>query len=595
MEDNTLRFSLDTLKSRLLLDPNSLVHRHFHELLDLLIPVQQGREIRVDGYKLLSDRGTVRPLYPGQDDGGQDTVDTLDLYEPRLSYIRSLLQSLLSVVELEMDGKPVGVDGFRLKKLEHWLAPCGGAGDILAHASANCNLNCRFCYNKAAPVTLSPRSMAPEDERREMRTRIDYYVPRGKLSLFPHMGSPAELLTHPDLMTILRRLREKTSEVLRIPTNGSCLNPAMIRCLSEFAPVYLDISLNSSAPERRSWLMNDPSSSTAINSLALLRESRIPFTVVIVPWPFPSREEMLDDLQRTVAFACGHDPVLIQISLPGCARALAEESPFNMEEVWGRLRKTCRELRSEIDCPLVIRPGLFEEYDVPESVNAPMVFGVVKHSPVANAGLVPGDVIVKINGLPIQSRAQARLLLTTLHGKESGPALLSVRRSGTLLNLELDRTNFDYPYTPETATYLGVVFASSGIPREWMERLKDVIDIHRARDVLLLTSRLVRPTVEQMVSHNGMFSAVNIHMHVPRNRFFGGNIFMGDLMVVEDFIEAVREFMDEQKMRPDLIVLPSSPFHLSGWGRDLTGRVYLDIERRLKIPVSLVECDPIFD
>lgn len=70
---------------------------------------------------------------------------------------------------------------------------------------------------------------------------------------------------------------------------------------------------------------------------------------------------------------------------------------------------------------------------------------------------------------------------------------------------------------------------------------------------------------------------------------------MGDLMVVEDFIRAAKEFVQTGKIQPDLILIPSSPFHLSRWGRDLTGRVYLDIERELKIPISLVECEPIFD
>jgi hypothetical protein len=34
---------------------------------------------------------------------------------------------------------------------------------------------------------------------------------------------------------------------------------------------------------------------------------------------------------------------------------------------------------------------------------------------------------------------------------------------------------------------------------------------------------------------------------------------------------------------------------MSGWGRDLSGRVYKDIERLTGIPVGLIECDPIFD
>ena len=70
---------------------------------------------------------------------------------------------------------------------------------------------------------------------------------------------------------------------------------------------------------------------------------------------------------------------------------------------------------------------------------------------------------------------------------------------------------------------------------------------------------------------------------------------MGDLLVVSDFVDAVEEFLTEEKFRPDLVVIPSSPFSLSGWGRDLTGHVYREIERRTGIPTTLAECVPIFD
>ena len=70
---------------------------------------------------------------------------------------------------------------------------------------------------------------------------------------------------------------------------------------------------------------------------------------------------------------------------------------------------------------------------------------------------------------------------------------------------------------------------------------------------------------------------------------------MGDLLVVQDFVESVEGFLDQGNVPPNLVVIPSSPFHLSGWGRDITGRSYLEIERHTKIPVALVECNPLFD
>ena len=206
-----------------------------------------------------------------------------------------------------------------------------------------------------------------------------------------------------------------------------------------------------------------------------------------------------------------------------------------------------------------------------------------------------GDRLVKINGLPLKNRPQARSLLTILHQSDLREASLSIQRDGTQLDLELNLSDFDYPYTPDTATHLGIIFPSSGIPQEWIERLKELISGREAKEVLMLSSSLVRPFMEKSLSQNGSLSGVKTHIRVPRNRYFGGNIHMGDLMVVEDFIDAIEEFMDSGEIEPDLVVIPSSPFHLSGWGRDLTGRVYLDIERVTGIPVALVECEPIFD
>jgi hypothetical protein len=185
--------------------------------------------------------------------------------------------------------------------------------------------------------------------------------------------------------------------------------------------------------------------------------------------------------------------------------------------------------------------------------------------------------------------------MTLLHQSELEKTSISIQRNGARLELELSLLDFDYPYTPETATHLGAVFPSAGIPQEWFERLQQVIRFHQVKDVLLLTSRLVRPAVEKFMDEHDLFSGVNLHVWVPGNRYFGGNIFMGDLMVVQDFIEAIKEFMEMGRIKPDLVIIPSSPFYLSGWGRDLTGRVYLEIERHTGIPVTLLECAPIFD
>ncbi|MDY6844321.1 MAG: hypothetical protein SVW57_09565, partial [Thermodesulfobacteriota bacterium] len=69
----------------------------------------------------------------------------------------------------------------------------------------------------------------------------------------------------------------------------------------------------------------------------------------------------------------------------------------------------------------------------------------------------------------------------------------------------------------------------------------------------------------------------------------------GDLLVVQDYIDYITDYEENGNTRPDLVVIPSSPFNLSGWGRDLTGRVYLDIERQTGIPVEILACQTIYD
>ena len=77
---------------------------------------------------------------------------------------------------------------------------------------------------------------------------------------------------------------------------------------------------------------------------------------------------------------------------------------------------------------------------------------------------------------------------------------------------------------------------------------------------------------------------------VPKSEFFGGNVSIGDLWVLEDIARAVRPYLVSED-RPDLLVLPSS--FLSHWGRDLLGVTYQELEARLGIEVALVKCQRI--
>ena len=253
------------------------------------------------------------------------------MYEPRIPYIKRILESLLSVITLESNGKPVKVDGFRLKDLNQWLVPSAGdPAEVFDHLATRCDCDCSFCYLRGNPPSLAleqPKRKS-EEEWQEARTRLKYFSPRGKRSLFPTLGSPYEVLSHPHALELLRELRRKTDRPFRFSTNGNRLTAEFIRELSALKPVYLYLSLNSSSPARRKEIMGTGNPEVAIRSFPLLKEQGIPFAVIIVPWPLSSKEEMLSDLRETVAYADRHDAHLVEVSLPGHSRYFSSGAAF---------------------------------------------------------------------------------------------------------------------------------------------------------------------------------------------------------------------------------------------------------------------------
>jgi len=611
-----------------------MIRTQLESLLGLLSLYQGGEEVKVDGFRLMNEGERIHPIFPSGTDKAKSKVEVelkvkariepkpkpepepqpqpqpspqppasfqslrnAELYEPRISHLQRVLESLLSVITLESNGKPVKVDGFRLKDLNHWLVPSAGdPAEVFDHLATRCDCNCSFCYLRGNPPSLAldqPRRKS-EEEWEEVRTRLNYFSPAGKRALFPTLGSPYEVLSHPRALELLRELRGKTDRPFRLSTNGNRLTRDFIGELAQLKPVYLYLSLNSSSSKRRGEIMGAASPETAIHSLPLLRERRTPFAVIIVPWPVPSKEEMLSDLRETVAYADRHDAHLVEVSLPGYSRHFSPELLFDRDDVWSSVVSEIRALRREIPCPLLVKPSLYEETLHEKKFNLPAVVGVVKNSPAAHCGIQQGDLILSIGGLRVFSRPQARDLLHLHHQNHTPSLMLSIQRGKEFLDLNLLTGQHGYPYAPETDHHLGMIFMGAGFRPSLLEDLKSLIKIHKARNVLLLSSRLVKPVFLQLLRESSLFGGIQIQVEVPENRYFGGNICMGDLLVVQDFIEAIREYL-RKNPPPDLVVIPSSPFSLGQWRRDLEGRVFTEIERSVNLPVALLDCEPIYD
>jgi hypothetical protein len=577
----------------------NLVRTQLQNMLDIVSLSSDGKEIKVDGFKLLSDKTDHHPLTPPTRLSARG-LDPSVLFEPRIEFIKKQLESLLSVVDLEGQGGVVRPDGFRLKCLDDWLvrSDCDPS-ELLEIAATRCNCDCLMCYNKGNPpsLALTPGKRSPREELSEIKTRLRYFFPEKAMSLFPSPGCTYDAMAHPFFFTILRHVREKTSEPLRVHTNGNTLTPSRIRRLAAFKPVYLYLSINSSSPERRRKLMNDRRSQTAISALERLRKNEIPYAAVIVPWPAESIPQVCKDLSDTMIYADECGAHLIQINLPGYSKWFSSGAEFNREEVWRACIDTARALRGKLAGPIVTMPSMYEENLYEEPKNLPKIMGLVRHSPGDRCGLSPGDILLGVNNISITTRPQARDVLSMFQKGEIKTAHLRIQRDKKTLERVIHPDDFSYPFTKEFDHHLGIVFMGTGLRVSSIELLKDIIDSRKAKTVLFLSSELVKPVLEQCLRESRLLHAPDLRMsiRVPRNNYFGGNVFMGDLLVVQDFIDCIKEFLLEMGKDPDLIVIPSSPFNLGRWGRDLTGRVYLDIERDVGIPVELLECDTIYD
>jgi len=606
---------------------SDLARKNLENILDILIPLSGNTEVKIDGFKLLNDRNIIHKLFSHEKNNHEENtgkqletkpknnilqnlnpkkidiakpIENAAFYEPIIDYINKQLKNLLDLVDVEVEEKVVKIDAFRLKNLSQWVedSSCDPA-DMLGYIATRCNCSCVFCYNKGCPTNLSLKSskMSFNDEYREVKTRLKYFFPDKKKNLFPGIGTSYESLIHPHFKDTLKQIRTKTDQLIRISTNGTALTANMIEYISGFLPLHLDIALHSSSPLRRQKLMNDKNPEIAINALPILKKSGIVYDVVIVPWPEDSFEEMIDDMEKTIAYADENKVRLIEISLPGYSRFFSKAKLFDHDLIWKQITNKIKDIRKKYYSPIVVRPALYEENLLNDNMNLPLVIGIVKGSPAYYSSIVSGDLITKIGSNIIRNRPQARDLLSILQKSGMESINIEVLRNNRSQEFLIDLNKCSYPYAIAVDTHLGIVFMGTGLRTGYIERLHEIIDRKKAKNVLLLSSQLVKPLLQQILTKAPFWSSndINIEIGVPLNRFFGGNICMGDLLVVQDYIDYINEYKKSDNVKPDLVVIPSSPFNLSGWGKDLTGRVYLNIERQTGIDVELLDCFTIYD
>ena len=301
--------------------------------------------------------------------------------EPRIELIESMLRSVLALVELEHEGAPVQVDGFRLRDLEAWrTVDETSLAQNLGSLSTVCNCHCRFCYEDGNPPGLFERE-PPFVSVQEAQTRGRYLrdgkgLPRESKGFF-------EPLANPDFLTLLMLMREQDPDgLIDVTTNGALLSEQLIDRLADLAPVYVNVSLISSEAGMRRKVMGDRLADQAIGAIELLRDREIPFMGTLVPWP----EQGLDDVAATLEYLDKHEARFVRVSMPGLTRHHPRYRPRLVSEWLPRVRDKVLAVREHLATPVLISP-----YAHVTSSMDPVVEGVVRASPAADAGIKTGD------------------------------------------------------------------------------------------------------------------------------------------------------------------------------------------------------------
>ncbi|ONI81296.1 hypothetical protein ALI144C_22510 [Actinosynnema sp. ALI-1.44] len=540
---------------------------------------------------------------------GYESVDGIILTEPRIEAIRKELQAILKVAQLECDGQAVEVDGFRLREIADWADYPTSLSDIFWHLSSVCNFSCEFCYEKGNPADLPIQNMPRMATHEEIVTRLRHYDPRSGRGIFSLRTAINEPFANPRAIDYLRLMREKApDELISFVTNGSYLTEEVVKGLGDLQPLFFNLSIYSVDPYVRRTVLRDRKGDTAVRAVELLAQHRIPFMTNLVMWP----SIPFSDMENTIAHVAENRAAVVRVCLGGNSRYLPGDwEDFRIADYWPKVVAEVERIRDRYPIPILIEPNSFVRRDTEAVVD-----GVIRDSPADLAGIRRGDRIHSVNGVAIGSRMQLISELrrgaknmfrppgvvgmtAQVHSRGRETVLLGVRRDGVDRTYTLERHDprsiGTYPYGQISSFddfVLGLIVTDT-LRYSSLKSARRILEHRKARRALVLTSELILPILRYMIDKTGAFAGFDVHVRVAENRYFGGNINIGDLLVVEDFVHAIGQFVEETGDTPDLVLIPASPFATSPWVRDLTGKPWTDIERLTGVPVEIVECSPL--
>ncbi len=504
--------------------------------------------------------------------------------EPRIAHLKDELQRLLSLVDLESNGRRVAVDGMRLKDLSRWRNfTTNTAMNALTPISGHCNSRCDFCFEENIPYAREKSLMSVA----EARTRLRHYDPASGASLFPSNRPHMETFIHPQALDIIELAREREPHRLFwITTNGSHFDESTVQRLAALKPLIFKLSINAAnADLNRELMKTGRRTDIALGAPELLRKYRIPFMGSIVAWPTMTEA----DIEETVRFLEAHEAYAVRIRLPLTHQWLRTQLDADFHSHWERIGRFAQDLRHKVKVALFCEPPVYWVTPI-----VPEVDGVVLNSPAYHAGVRPQDVVECINGEPIQTRIESEAALDRCH-MHGEAVTLRVRRDHEHFEFRLEDPPDaldTYPYNSRYF-YRGEnygIFHVEDFRLHHIQKLLDLIERHGAHTVLMFSSEVVAPIFETLVNTIPDFAqrleAITLYVETVKEATPGGNYGVMDARFVEDYAKVIRRRV-RQGVRPDLIVIPDA--FGSPWGVDMGGTSYTALSREFGVPVELID------
>jgi len=542
-----------------------------------------GEPVEVDGMRLRRGRPPAS--------GGRgpriryEAPRTFRHSEPRIELLVDLFGRMAAAFEFCRGGQPVQVDAVRLANLERWARyPYDDLLSNFSPITTACSARCVFCYRKGSLdgklLGMSARTLRPL----EAATRARYWRDAERRGLPVHRADLGEAFSNRwffDILEIARRA--DPGGVFTLTTNGDFLDRPTIRRLAAFKPLVIALSINSTDTVRRAAVMRPRSVDNGVRAPALLREAGIPFVGSIVA----DQRLGLADIDRTIRDLDEHEAVKVRVLLPGYTKYSAREALPGLDEWWNEVAALVSHVRRSVEVPVHLGPAFVLDRDV-----TPVIDGLYRDSIARKAGLRIGDAVLDVDGREVFTKTDVIRLLEKAQAAAKA-CRLRIRRDGSAFSVVLGPDHGpDAPAFPSADDTIRRpaygIFMNQGLEIDglaWINRY--LARYRRGIRALLFSTPLALPHVQQLAARFRAFGdGHDVRLTIAPHEFWGGNIKIGDLHVVSDYVRHIKRVL-RTGWRPDVAFIPAS--FLSGrWGLDMTGVSSRRIERETGVRILLV-------